>query len=67
MEITDELMERVNSEIYAERRKRDGNSYKWETWADFVSDPYNAERVPIWRSDSRFGIETIARILGEAK
>ena len=65
MMITDEFVERVASEIYVERHKREPEKYPWASWGDFLADPKGAERAPIWRDDIRLGIEVIDRVRSE--
>ena len=62
--ITDEFVERVASEMYAERRRREPGKYLWATWSDYLADPEGAARAPVWRDDIRFGIEVIDRVRG---
>lgn len=63
--ITDEFVERMASEIYVERHKREPETYPWATWQDFLADPKGAVRAPVWRSDIRLGAEVITRMLTE--
>ncbi len=63
--ITDEFVERVAAEIYVERHKREPEIYPWATWQDFLADPKGKERLPVWLSDIRLGIEVIDRVRSE--
>ena len=64
MNITDDLVERVASEAYAERHRREPEKYHWATWDDFLADPIGAKRAVDWRADLRLGIEVIDRVRG---